>query len=99
MADLLRFKDVLKMEGLGPLESPKDLSFNDMHVTNYRPGEDDLINYRAYRRKRVGEDSIPTSVYSESTEFDEALTVTQRLARKKLMRRIAPKLKLGRQRA
>ena len=24
-----------------------------MHVTEYRPGEDELINYRAYRRKRA----------------------------------------------
>lgn len=54
MADkLLRFKDVLKMEGVGPLENPKKLSFDDMHVTDYRPGEDELTKYRAYRRRKV----------------------------------------------
>jgi len=46
MADkLLRFKDVYK-EG-------HPLKFEEMHVTEYRPGEDELINYRAYRRKRA----------------------------------------------
>ena len=31
----------------------KLLSFKDMYTVEYRPGEDELINYRAYRRKRV----------------------------------------------
>lgn len=52
MADkLLRFKDVLKMEGKDSFSRPLD--FDDMHVTNYMPGEDPLVNYRAYRRKRT----------------------------------------------
>jgi hypothetical protein len=53
MADLLRFKDILEMDGQeNPLDRPK-LSFNDLHVTQYRPGEDELINYRAMRRKKA----------------------------------------------
>lgn len=59
---VLRFKDVYK-EG-------HPLKFSDMHSTEYRPGEDELINYRAYRRKRthgVGEGGP----VSEST-FDPA---------------------------
>lgn len=53
MADLLRFKDVLEMDGQdNPLDRP-ELSFNDLHVTQYRPGEDELINYRAMRRKKA----------------------------------------------
>ena len=29
------------------------LSFKDMYTAEYRPGEDELTNYRAYRRKRL----------------------------------------------
>jgi hypothetical protein len=51
MADkILRFKDILEMDQKRPLADPRPMSFNDMHVTQYRPGEDELINYRAYRR-------------------------------------------------
>ena len=139
---LLRFKDILEMDNKGPLEDPRELSFNDMHVTQYKPGEDELINYRAYRRKRtigVGEggpigeatqkeglfdrvgdkvakakraiaNGMPKHVamakylvtskdLSEDTEIDEALTVQQRMARKRMFKRIQPKIKLGKQRA
>jgi hypothetical protein len=53
MADLLRFKDVLEMDNIGPLDNPKALSFNDLHVSQYMPGEDEQVNYRAYRRHRT----------------------------------------------
>ena len=143
---LLRFKDVLSMEGFGSLDNPNTLSFNDMHVTEYRPGEDELTNYRAYRRRRthgvgeggpIGESKNPletqplstgkhsksvgmgytgkhkiiktpgqparhTHVYQltgEEKDVDEALTVTQRLARKRQMRKLLPKIKIGRERA
>jgi len=99
MANLLRFKDVLKMEGLGPLENPKKLSFDDMHVTDYRPGEDELTNYRAYRRRRVHDVGSDTATYSESVEVDEALTTQQRLSRARQFKRIQPKIKIGRERA
>lgn len=95
MADkLLRFKDILEMDGQGPLEKP--LSLNDLHVTQYMPGEDELVNYRAYRRHRtigVGEGGP----VSESTDVEEALTVTQRLARKRLFKRLQPRIKRGRE--
>jgi len=64
MADLLRFKDVLAMDGKDDMSRPLD--FDDMHVTNYRPGEDSLVNYRAYRRKRVGDVGSDTATYSEA---------------------------------
>ena len=140
MADkLLRFKDVLNLEGIGPLENPKKkLSFDDMHVTDYMPGEDPQVNYRAYRRHRtigvgeggpVGEAYDPASgqhspkvsmgytgkhmvlknpldkkkhthVFDiEKEDVDEALTVSQRLARKRQFQRIKSKVKLGRERA
>jgi hypothetical protein len=141
---LLRFKDVLKMDGKDPMSRPLD--FDDMHVTNYLPGEDPLVNYRAYRRKRtigvgeggpIGEARNPlenqplstgkhkkgvtpgytfkhktikdpanpkrhTHVHQlagEEKEVDEALTVTQRLARKRMFKRLQPRIKLGRERA
>jgi len=143
---LLRFKDILEMDGgSNPLNRPR-LSFNDLHVTQYRPGEDELTNYRAYRRRRVGDVGSDTATYSESiqhegffdsigdtrdrvkrakasiargmdkitamqkyrvtpkdlaedNDVDEALTVQQRLARKRLFKRIQPKIKIGRERA
>ena len=68
MADkLLRFKDILEMDEQGPLDKP--LSFNDMHVTQYMPGEDEQVNYRAYRRKRtigVGEGGPVGEAYDPS---------------------------------
>lgn len=139
---LLRFKDVLAMDGKDAMSRPLD--FDDMHVSNYMPGEDPLVNYRAYRRKRtigVGEggpigeattnplDTQPLATgkhkknvamgytgkhvtvsdpsnpsrhihaFQLTDEVDEALTVQQRLARKRLLQRIKPKIKLGRERA
>lgn len=133
MADLLRFKDVLEMDGKDPL------SFNDMHTTQYRPGEDELTNYRAYRRKRaygvgtgeggpIGEStelvekqvkvckdcgdeyckpttdckhdcSDPDGSHWVTKTVDEALTVQQRLDRKRMFKRIQPKIKRGREKA
>ena len=94
---LLRFKDLLEMDGKSPLEQ-KELSFNDMHSTEYRPGEDDLINYRAYRRKRLGSSGEGGPI-GESVETDEALDIRQRLAKSRMFRRYKSKIKLGRDRA
>jgi len=66
------------------------LDFKDFIVADYRPGEPDIIKYRAQRRHRLGEDVEQT---------DEALTVSQRLARKRQMRRSKAKIKLGQERA
>ena len=96
MADLLRFKDVLAMDGKDAMSRP--LNFDDMHVSNYMPGEDPQVNYRAYRRKRtigVGEGGP----IGESVEVDEALTASQRMARKRQFQRIKSKVKLGKERA
>jgi len=68
----------------------KPLSFKDMINVEYRPGEDELTNYRAYRRRRTCEDKVET---------DEALTIQQRMARGRLMKRIKSKIKIGRDRA
>lgn len=90
MADLVRFKDIYQNE--------EALSFKDMYTVEYRPGEDELVNYRAYRRKRtigVGEGGP----VGESTDMEEALNIQQRMARSRLMKRMKAKIKIGRDRA
>lgn len=66
----------------------KLLSFKDMYTVEYRPGEDELINYRAYRRKRA---------HYEETDVEEALTVQQRMQRKRQMKKLKYKIKRGRE--
>jgi hypothetical protein len=95
MARLLRFKDLMEMDGQSPLDQ-KPLSFDDLHMTEYRPGEDELTNYRAYRRKRLSSSGEGGPI-GESVE--EALDIRQRLAKQRLFRRYKSKIKLGRERA
>jgi len=90
---VMRFKDVFK-EG-HPLQ--QKLSFNDLHQTEYRPGEDELTNYRAYRRRKFGVGTGEGGPIGESVE--EALDIRQRLAKSRLFRRYKSKIKLGRERA
>jgi hypothetical protein len=98
MARLLRFKDLLEMDGQSPLEQ-KPLSFDDLHQTEYRPGEDELTNYRAYRRRKFGVGTGEGGPIGESVETDEALDIRQRLAKSRQFRRYKSKIKLGRDRA
>ena len=89
------------MDGLSPLQQ-KPLSFDDLHQTEYRPGEDELTNYRAYRRKRAyGVGTGEGGYVGESTEleFDEALNMQQRMARKRQIKRYKSKIEMGRKRA
>lgn len=74
------------------------LRFKDMMTVEYRPGEDELTNYRAYRRKRtigVGEGG-PTN---EEAEVDEALSIQSRLKKGREIRRYKAKINIGRARA
>jgi hypothetical protein len=76
------------------------LRFKDMFPMGieYRPGEDELVNYRALRRKRtigVGEGGP----IGESAEVDEALSVATRLKKARDIRRNKAKIALGRARA
>ena len=66
----------------------KLLRFKDLYVVEYRPGEDELTNYRAMKRKR--------QMYED---VDEALNIRQRLAKQRMFRRYKSKIKLGRDRA
>ena len=50
------------------------------------PGEDEAIAAKRAKMKR-------------GVAYDEALNVSQRLARKRLMKKLAPKIKIGRERA
>jgi hypothetical protein len=100
MARLLRLKDLLEMDGQSPLQQ-KPLSFDDLHQTEYRPGEDELTNYRAYRRRKFGVGTGEGGPIGESTEleFDEALNMQQRMARKRQIKRFKSKIEMGRKRA
>jgi hypothetical protein len=82
------------------------VSFKHFVVGGVKPGENEYIKYRQQKRRRgamgmVGGPRISESVELESqeTEVDEALNMSQRLARKRLFKRIQPKIKIGRERA
>ena len=71
------------------------LGFKDMMVVDYAPGEPVEIKYRRHRKRRTGLDRG----LNDSVETDEALTVPQRLAKSRQMKKYKSRLKLGRQRA
>jgi hypothetical protein len=73
---------------MGQTNEDMMLDFKDFIVADYKPGEPDIIKYRAHRRHRLGE-AIET----------EALTVPQRLQRKRQMVKYKSKIALGRKRA
>ena len=53
-------------------KEPKDtkLSFKDFHDTEYKPGEDESVNYRAYKRKRTNESIGETVAPKRITTVD-----------------------------
>ena len=69
------------------------LSFRHFYTVEYRPGEDELINYRAKKRKNG---AMYESVATE--EMDEALSMAQRQKRARIMKRLKSRIKLGRER-
>ena len=74
-----------------PVTGP--LSFRHFYTVEYRPGEDELINYRAKKRKNG---AMYESV--ETEEMDEALSMAQRQKRARIMKRLKSRIKLGRER-
>lgn len=66
------------------------LDFKDLTVVKTLPGDDDFLNYRAQRRKRRGLGGGPVG---------EALTLQQRLARARALRKNKAKIRMGRMRA
>jgi len=62
-----------------------------MMNVEYRPGEDELTNYRAQRKKRT---------YSGNEDLEtEALSMKQRRMRSLQLKRMKNKIKIGRERA
>lgn len=64
----------------------KPLSFKDMISPDVLDGEDDLTRYRDAKRRKT-------------SDADEALNIQQRMKRSRLMKRLAPKIKRGQERA
>jgi len=59
------------------------LGFKDFNPVDYRPGEDDQVNHNAIKRRRQ----------------DEALSLAQRRARSRMLKRIKAKIAIGRKKA
>ena len=75
-----------------------------MLTVEYRPGEDELINYRVQKRKRTESFDHPNCGTPDccgecEPDLDEALTIQQRMARGRLMKRMKSRIKIGRERA
>tara|TARA_B100001093_G_C26790145_1_gene998595 strand:+ start:222 stop:764 length:543 start_codon:yes stop_codon:yes gene_type:complete len=103
MASVIRFKDVFNQV---PNNEGTSLSFKDLTPVEYRPGEDELVNYRAYRRKRLNESTDSSTCDDCGCDpcrcdevVDEALTVQQRMKKSRMMKRLKSRIKIGRQRA
>lgn len=78
------------------------LGFKDMMTVDYRPGEDELIKYRAYKRRKgqgAGSNAEYASTNPPRQETDEALTMAQRLKKSRTMKKYQSRLKVGRKRA
>jgi len=73
---------------------PKKLGFKDFIAVDYTQTGDDQLAYNAKKRKR----HIPTGNTGEEVET-EALTIQQRLKKARQMKKLAPKIALGRKRA
>jgi hypothetical protein len=78
------------------MEEMKKISFKDFVVGGVPEGQDEYLAYRAQKRRRLGESA---ESQTEDSDVDEALTVSQRLQRKRAFKRLQPKIKLGRERA
>lgn len=74
----------------------KNLNFKDFMAVDYMPGEDDLIKYAAKKRKQY----TPTGNTGEAVEAPaEALTMMQRRAKSRSMKKYQARLKVGRKKA
>ncbi len=69
----------------------KPTSFKNFISVDTRPGEDELLKYRAQKRKRTDIEEAETT--------DEALSIQQRLARSRAMKKKKAIIAMGRRRA
>jgi len=67
----------------------KPLSFRDFVTVDYRPGEDELTNYKAVKRKSAQQGGGP----------DEELDITARRKKAVQMKRFKSRLKIGQKKA
>tara|TARA_Y100000816_G_C25581415_1_gene312724 strand:- start:7 stop:471 length:465 start_codon:yes stop_codon:yes gene_type:complete len=72
----------------------KPLSFKDFMNVEYRPGEDDLVNYRAYKVKRLDCDVDYTE--DDRISLDELLSISGRRKKARDARRRKTQLKRAR---
>lgn len=85
-----------------PVTGP--LSFRHFYTVEYRPGEDELINYRAKKRRNGAmyehhkKDADGNPIPHDDEEMNEALTMAQRQKRARIMKRLKSRIKLGRER-
>ena len=85
-----------------PVTGP--LSFRHFYVVEYRPGEDELINYRAKKRRNGAmyehhkKDADGNPIPHDDEEMNEALTMAQRQKRARIMKRLKSRIKIGRER-
>ena len=85
-----------------PVTGP--LSFRHFYVVEYRPGEDELINYRAKKRRNGAmyehhkKDADGNPIPHDDEEMNEALSMAQRQKRARIMKRLKSRIKLGRER-
>lgn len=85
-----------------PVTGP--LSFRHFYVVEYRPGEDELINYRAKKRRNGAmyehhkKDTDGNPIPHDDEEMNEALTMAQRQKRARIMKRLKSRIKIGRER-
>tara|TARA_A100001515_G_C4583716_1_gene213823 strand:+ start:303 stop:818 length:516 start_codon:yes stop_codon:yes gene_type:complete len=85
-----------------PVTGP--LSFRHFYVVEYRPGEDELTNYRAKKRRNGAmyehhkKDADGNPIPHDDEEMNEALTLQQRQKRGRIMKRLKARIKIGRER-
>ena len=88
-----------------PVTGP--LSFRHFYTVEYRPGEDELINYRAKKRRNGAMyesvepcpcDDCGCNPCRCGEVVDEALTLQQRQKRGRIMKRLKARIKIGRER-
>ena len=79
---------------------PKPLGFKDFVAVDYTQTGDDQLAYNAKKRKKdIGAGTDAEYSSTNPPQKDEALTTQQRLKKARQMKKLAPKIALGRKRA
>ena len=79
---------------------PKKLGFKDFIAVDYTETGDDQLAYNAKKRKKdIGAGTNAEYSSTNPPQKDEALTIQQRLKKARQMKKLAPKIAIGRARA